>query len=87
MFVKLETCRDKEAALMAEIFWIEHFKWRGARLLNSQGFSGYAAREGERQRLEQGVGQMARGAQRDGEQCPSPVIGTLGCEIRRSATH
>lgn len=64
VFVKLEACRDKEAALMAEIFWIEHFKGRGARLLNAQGFSGYAAREGERQGLEQGVGQMTRGKKR-----------------------
>jgi hypothetical protein len=52
VFVKLEACRDKESALMAEIFWIEHFKGRGARLMNAQGFSGYVAREGERQRLE-----------------------------------
>jgi len=58
--IKLETCRDKEAALMAEIFWIEHFKGRGARLMNAQGFSGYAAREGERRRLRQDVGQVTR---------------------------
>jgi len=60
VFVKLETCRDKDAALMAEIFWIEHFKGRGARLLNAQGFTGYQERHGERQRLKQGVGQTSR---------------------------
>lgn len=64
VFVKLETCRDKDAALMAEIFWIEHFKGRGAHLLNAQGFSGYQEREGERRRLEQGSGQMARAKKR-----------------------
>lgn len=58
--VKLECCADKEAALMAEISWIVHFKGRGARLMNAQGFSGYAEREKERKRLEKSVGRKPR---------------------------
>ena len=48
LFVVLEHCPSEEAALMAEMFWIETFKARGARLDNSQAFNGHAAREGER---------------------------------------
>lgn len=58
--VKLECCTGKEAALMAEIFWIEHFKGRGAGLMNAQGFSGYGERDSERQRLEGDVGRKSR---------------------------
>jgi len=47
-FVVLETCPSEEAALMAEIAWIEFFKSRGAKLSNSQAFNGHADRTAER---------------------------------------
>lgn len=62
--VKLECCTGKDAALMAEIFWIEHFKGRGARLMNAQAFAGYVERDSERQRLEKGAGRKARADKR-----------------------
>jgi len=59
LFVKLEVCETKEAALSAEIFWIELFKARGAQLMNAQGFAGYVARDEERRRLKVGLGDLA----------------------------
>ncbi len=49
LFVILERCPSEEAALFAEVSWIDHFRRRGAKLSNSQAFSGYAARNAERQ--------------------------------------
>lgn len=44
VFIKLEDCSAKKSALMAEIFWIEIFRCRGAALANAQAFAGYEAR-------------------------------------------
>lgn len=44
VFIKLEKCDGKRAAMMAEIFWIELFLCRGATLANAQAFAGYEAR-------------------------------------------
>lgn len=48
-FAILEQCTSEEAALMAEMFWIETMKARGAKLSNSQAFNGYADRQHEKQ--------------------------------------
>ncbi len=48
-FAILEQCSSEEAALMAEMFWIETMKARGAKLSNSQAFNGYADRQHEKQ--------------------------------------
>ena len=74
LFIRLEVCKDKQSALMAEIFWIELFKSRGAKLSNVQGFDGYEARANERgkqtkklnkmitvQQFENGLEQLANG--------------------------
>lgn len=59
-FVKLQTCPDERAALMAEVFWIELFMSRGAGLTNSQAFEGYEARAEEKRRLREGLGAGTR---------------------------
>jgi hypothetical protein len=59
VFLKLERCASREAAQMAEIFWIELFKARGARLMNAQGFAGYVARADKRERLKEGLAELS----------------------------
>jgi predicted GIY-YIG superfamily endonuclease len=44
LVVRLEDCADETAALMAEIFWIELMKARGADLANAQAFTGQVER-------------------------------------------
>ena len=53
LFIRLESCKSKQAALMAEIFWIELFRARGNKLTNCQHFEGYEERAKEKQKLEQ----------------------------------
>lgn len=47
-FVVLETCANEAQSLMAEIFWMELFVARGARLMNRQNFNGHADWRDER---------------------------------------
>jgi len=62
-FVILERRETELDAAMAEIFWIELFKARGAELANAQAFAGYEARgrwrQGETARLERMRGSKA----------------------------
>jgi hypothetical protein len=44
LFIQFEICASRQAAQMAEIFWIETFRCRGTALTNAQAFSGYKAR-------------------------------------------
>ena len=60
LFIRLENCPDKSAALMAEIFWIELFKSRGANLSNAQGFEGYEARASERKKQTRQLHEMTK---------------------------
>ncbi len=50
-FVVLERCPSHEAAMESEVMWIKLLKSLGARLKNSQAFTGYADRQAERRRL------------------------------------
>lgn len=65
LFIKLEICADKAAALMAEIFWIELFRSRGAKLANAQGFAGYEERSAKRGQLQKGLQSMERAKARE----------------------
>ena len=58
LFVRLETCQDETAALMAEIFWIECFKSRGSQLANAQAFAGYVVRGAERKKRSRDLSEM-----------------------------
>lgn len=58
-FVVFERCESKEAALMAEIFWIELLRGRGTPLTNAQAFAGYVARGEARLELADGLGGLA----------------------------
>lgn len=60
LFIRLENCEGKSAALMAEIFWIELFKSRGAKLSNAQGFEGYEARASERKKQSRQLLKMSK---------------------------
>jgi predicted GIY-YIG superfamily endonuclease len=60
LFVRLEDCPDETAALMAEIFWIELMKARGAALSNAQAFAGYVARGRERGKRTRDLATMQR---------------------------
>lgn len=55
VFVKLEDCAGKQAALMAEIFWIEMFRCRGAALANAQAYSEYEARADAKARMREAL--------------------------------
>lgn len=51
-FVILEHCPSLDAALMAEIAWIEFFKCRGTQLMNAQAFPDVTSRNRQRKKLE-----------------------------------
>jgi len=59
-FTILEECPSEEAALMAEIAWIEFIKSRGGKLSNSQAFNGHADRQAERRALTKSLEGMQR---------------------------
>lgn len=55
----LERCRTLTQALSSEIFWIEMFRARGAKLLNGQVVGGAVARKRRRGALEASLSRMA----------------------------
>lgn len=59
LFTVLERTKTKAAALAGEIFWIEMFRTRGARLLNSQAVGGFVGRGKKREELSSGLDKMA----------------------------
>ena len=59
LMVVLERCASMNAAMMAEIFWIELARTRGMALLNAQAVGGAVARRTTRRQLNDALAAMA----------------------------